>query len=336
MTTFKEISVEDYKKLLNNKQHTYAKTFKDIELLQKFENRKLKNDNIDDIIYDEQKLDKEDMYIEKLTDKLSEKINNNNNELININNNDKDSVINFVKNIYIKYKNASLYKPRNENIDEVSLESIMNSIKNNKEIGKSDRENIFNIYKTNNDLKNVTIDYNEYKNAMEDIEKFRNVDIKKDVRRKSKSLPSTSKKSLIPKLKDNLSKTIIENITGEGYNKIKIDQDLLKKNILKVRYISNNRKIHNYLLKDDYKISNNMKNAILKNIYINKLSKNEYDVYNALQKYKNNDKLQLLISSYLAGNKSKDLYNKINEMLYNNYKNNKLSKKEYQNIINKI
>ena len=59
---------------------------------------------------------------------------------------------------------------------------------------------------------------------MEDIEKFRNVDITRDIK------PSTSKKSSIPKLKDNnLSKTIIKNITGEGYNKIKIDQDLLKK-----------------------------------------------------------------------------------------------------------
>ena len=84
MTTFKEISVEDYKKLLNNKQHTFAKTFKNIELLQKFEDRKIKNDNIDDIIYDEQKLEKEDKYIEKLTDKLSEKINKNNSDLINI------------------------------------------------------------------------------------------------------------------------------------------------------------------------------------------------------------------------------------------------------------
>ena len=331
MTTFKEISVEDYKKLLNNKQHTFAKTFKNIELLQKFEDRKIKNDSIDDIIDDEQKVEKEDKYIQKLTDKLSEKINKNNSDLININ--DKESVINFVKNIYIKYKHASLYKPRNENIEEISLDSIMNSIKNNQNIGKSDRENIYNIYKTNNDLKNVTIDYNEYKNALEDIEKFRNVDITKDIKTKSKSLPST--KSLIPTLKDNLSKTIIQNITGEGYNKIKIDQDLLKKNILKVRYISNNRKVHNDLLKDDYKISNNMKNAILKNKNINKLTKNEYDVYNALQKYKNNE-LQLLISSYIAGNKSKDLYNKINEMLYNNYKNNKISKKEYQNIINKI
>ena len=45
---------------------------------------------------------------------------------------------------------------------------------------------------------------------MEDIKKFRNVDIKKDI--KSKSLPTTSKKSLITKLKDNLSKTVLQNI----------------------------------------------------------------------------------------------------------------------------
>ena len=334
MTTFKEISVEDYKKLLDNKQHTFAKTFKNVELLQKFEDRKYRN-HINDIINKEKKLENEDKYIEKLTNKLSEKINKNNGELLDIYNNDKESVLKFIKNIYIKYKYASLYKPRDENIEEVSPESIMNSTKNNNEIGRSDRENIYNIYKTNNDLKDVTIDYNEYKNAMDDVEKFRNVDIKKDVKSTSKSSPSTSKKFLIPKLRDNISKTIIENITGQGYNKIKIDQDLLKK-ILKVRYISVNRKIHNDLLKYDYQISNNMKIAILKNKNINKLSKNEYDVYNALQKYRKNDKLQLSISSYLAGNKSKDLYNKINELLYNNYKNNKIIKKEYQNIINKL
>ena len=72
-----------------------------------------------------------------------------------------------------------LYKPRNENIEEIPLESIMNSIKNNKEIGRSDREHIYNIYKTNNDLKDITIDYNDYINTMYDIEKFRNVDIQK-------------------------------------------------------------------------------------------------------------------------------------------------------------
>ena len=227
MTTFKEISVEDYKKLLDNKQHTFAKTFKNVELLQNFEDKKYNND-INDIIDEEKEVEKENKYIEKLTDKLSHKINKNNGELLNIHNNDKESVLNFVKNVYIKYKHASLYKPRNEDIEEVSLESIMNSIKNNKEIGRSDREHIYNIYKTNNDLKDITIDYNEYKDAMDDIEKFTNIDITKSVKSKSKSLPSTSKKSLIPKLKDNISKTV-ENILGQGYSKIKIDQDLLKK-----------------------------------------------------------------------------------------------------------
>ena len=144
MTTFKEISVEDYKKLLDNKQHTYAKTFKNVELLQNFEDRKYKND-INDIIDEEKKLEKEDKYIEKLTDKLSHQINKNNGELLNIHNNDKESVLNFVTNIYIKYKYASLYKPRDENIEEIPLESIMNSIKHNRKIGKSDRQNIYNI-----------------------------------------------------------------------------------------------------------------------------------------------------------------------------------------------
>ena len=113
MTTFKEISVEDYKKLLDNKQYTFAKTFKNIELLQKFENRKLKNDDINDIIYDEQKLEKEDKYIEKLTDKLSEKINKNNGELLTIYNNDKKSILNFVKNVY---KNISMLHYINQEI----------------------------------------------------------------------------------------------------------------------------------------------------------------------------------------------------------------------------
>ena len=80
-----------------------------------------------------------------------------------------------------------------------------------------------------------------------------------------------------------------------------------------------------------------MKNSILKNTGLNKLTKNEYDAYNTLQKYrKKDDNLQLLLSSYLAGNTSKDLYNKINELLYKNYKNNIISKKQYQNIINKL
>ena len=146
-------------------------------------------------------------------------------------------------------------------------------------------------------------------------------------------------KSLKEELKNNTIKTVVNTLTGQGLNfdKIKIDENLLKKNILKVRYINSNRKINNKFLKEDYRISNNMKNSILKDTGLNKLTKNEYDVYNTLQKYrKNDDNLQLLLSSYLAGNKSKDLYNKINELLYKNYKNNIINKKQYQNIMNKL
>ena len=145
--------------------------------------------------------------------------------------------------------------------------------------------------------------------------------------------------SLKDELKNNAIKTVVNTLTGQGlnFNKIKIDENLLKKNILKVRYINSNRRVNNKFLKKDYKISNNMKNSILKNTNLNKLSKNEYGVYNTLQRYrKNSDNLQLFLSSYLAGNKSKNLYNKINELLYKNYKNNTINKKHYQNIINKL
>ena len=177
---------------------------------------------------------------------------------------------------------------------------------------------------------------------MEPVEKYY---IEKDIDaddEKSIIVPVSDKeedKSLKDDLKSNIGKTIVRALSGEGlhFNKIKIDENLLKKNILKVRYINSNRKINNKFLKEDYKISNNMKNSILKNTGLNKLTKNEYDVYNTLQKYRrNDDDLQLLLSSYLAGNKSKDLYNKINELLYKNYKNNIINKKQYQNIMNKL
>ena len=100
-----------------------------------------------------------------------------------------------------------------------------------------------------------------------------------------------------------IGKKFIKNVTGQGINEyrmIKIDKDGLKKNILKIRY-NNGRKINNKYLHDDMFISNNMKNAIMKNTNINKLSKNEYHVYTLLNRYKNNN-TNLLISSYLAGN----------------------------------
>ena len=69
MSNFKEISVDDYKKLLNNRQLTFAKTFKNTQLLQNFEKSKNKN-TIDNIIKEENQIKKEDYYIEKLSNKI--------------------------------------------------------------------------------------------------------------------------------------------------------------------------------------------------------------------------------------------------------------------------
>ena len=63
------------------------------------------------LLIKKKKLEKEDRYIEKLTDKLSQKINENNGELLNIYNNDKESVLEFVKNIY---KNISMLHYMNQ------------------------------------------------------------------------------------------------------------------------------------------------------------------------------------------------------------------------------
>ena len=360
MTTFKEIDINEYKKLLDNMQHTYAKTFNNIELLHNFEEN-ANNKNIETIIKDQETLEKEDKYIEKLSDKLSEKISNsniNNNNIIPYDDkkkyvflnthdyyskNPKD-ILNYIKKIYIKSNIGydKIYKPRPKTVN-VSLGNIIKKIENDNNISNELKDDFIDAY--NNIPNKTSIQfhnkyYREY--VMEPVEKYyeeKNIDADDE---KSIIVPVSDKeedKSLKDELKNNAIKTIV-NTLGQGLNfdKIKIDENLLKKKIIKVRYINSNRKINNKFLKEDYKISNNMKNSILKNTGLNKLTKNEYDVYNILQKYrnKNGGNLQLLLSSYLAGNKSKDLYNKINELLYKNYKNNIINKKQYQNIMNKL
>ena len=140
--------------------------------------------------------------------------------------------------------------------------------------------------------------------------------------------------SIIKEIGKEFGKNFIKNLTGQGINEykmIKIDKDALKKNILKIRY-NNGRKLNNKYLHNDMFISSNMKNAIMKNTNINKLSKNEYHVYTLLSKHKN-DNTNLLISSFLAGNHSTDLYNTINKNLYNKLKNNQITKQNYNNIL---
>ena len=80
-----------------------------------------------------------------------------------------------------------------------------------------------------------------------------------------------------------------------------------------------------------------MVNAIRFNKDIYKLTKNEKNVYYELQEYLNKSKdMNVLIGSFLAGNNSKNLFNKINKILCNKYVNNLISHKEYANLLSKI
>ena len=122
--------------------------------------------------------------------------------------------------------------------------------------------------------------------------------------------------------------------TGSSIDDIIIKD--LDKNILRVRYL-NNRKLTNNSLKHDYKISNNMVNAIKFNRDIHKLSDCEMKIYHELQKFLNKEKdINILIGSYLSGSNSKKLYDKISSTLYYKLKKGIISKREYTNLINRI
>ena len=124
--------------------------------------------------------------------------------------------------------------------------------------------------------------------------------------------------------------------TGSSVNNIIINDKDLNNGILRVRY-SNTRNLTNNLLKHDYKISEKMKNAIKFDKDLHKLSNNEMKIYHELQKLLNKEQyINVLIGSYLSGNNSKKLYNKISSILYDKLKNDIISKKEYTKHINKI
>ena len=231
--------------------------------------------------------------------------------------------------IYKANPNAKPFNPKNKEND-VKLQKVVNKINEDKKIGKEYKEfvNEFrNIYRNTY----IEYDYQTYKNLVLDRINKKEVSTSND-NSSIKEVSTSNDGSIIKEI----GKKFIKNVTGQGINKykmIKIDKDALKKNILKIRY-NNGRKLNNKYLHDDMFISNNMKNAIMKNTNINKLSKIKYHVYSILNKYKY-DNTNLLISSYLAGNKSTDLYNTINKNLYNKLKNNQITKQNYNNILKK-
>ena len=167
--------------------------------------------------------------------------------------------------IYEANPNAKPYNPKNTK-NKVKLQNVVNKIDKDENIDKKYKEFVNEFRNITNNTK-IEYDYEAYKNLV--LDRINNDEV------------STSNDDLFIK---EIAKKIVKNFTGQGVNEykmIRIDEDALKKNILKIRY-NNGRKLHNKYLHDDMFISNNMKNAIMKNTNINKLSKNEYYVYTLL------------------------------------------------------
>ena len=331
--SFKNITPEEYQRLINNKNRIFDLTFKTPEVLSKYRN--------DKDIYEEIR------YSEKQNKKLKDydKVFHENLDKYFIENDDKKKIEKVSK------YNYNIIKNQENQLEEMNreLEDKGNKIKKLEDEYKRDKYG--NKYKFNDDidiLKSFETIFNENNISYKPYKKSKKIQVKyllnklENDTRVDKKLYNYFYNTLKNKKKLSLkipTTNIIDQQNGEGLlntNKIKINTDLLNKNILSIRYLTG-KKLTNKLLKDDYKISKNMANAIKFNKDIHKLSKNEKNVHYELQNYLNKGQdINIFIGSYLAGNNSKDLFNKINKILYDKYKNNLITQKEYTNLLSKI
>ena len=313
---FKKITVKEYDNLIKNKNKMYniSKNFTIPELMNKYrdedqninekieinEQQLLQNENLSKV-FDKYFNEKEDVTIYSQDYPM----------------NNMNDIVMSLNKIFNKYKIS--YKPRKNSI-KVKINYLLGKLEKNKNINddlfKYFDDNIRNLKKLNHEL---------YFNENDKLYNRENILIEPNNTTSDIDIDTLSNLNIVPIQK------------GQGVlNNIKIDKNSLNKNILKIRYL-NGRKLNNKLLKHDYKISKNMKDAIKFNKNIHKLSSNEKNIYYELEKYINKDKpLDVLIGSYVSGNNNKKLYNRINKILYNKYKNNLITYKEYTNLLNKI
>ena len=317
MTSFETISLDDYKKLVDNEKKIFDLTenFTSPEILNKYRHT---DENIDKKIKQKEKIKEKYDNLDKIINKGIDKIKEN--SIKNITNNyysnDNDEV---EDDKYMEYINkemnddimSKIYEQNYRfNDDDEILDSFSKIFKEyDMEYNPRPNTRYYRVRYLLNKIKgNVPVDlYNHFHTTLSENNKAYHI---------------------IPIDKNEQ--------TGSSINNIIINDKDLNKGILRVRYL-NNRKLTNNLLKHDYKISKNMVNAIKFNKDLHKLSKNEMKIYHELQKFLNKEQdINVLIGSYLSGNNSKKLYNKISSMLYNKLKNGMINKKEYTKLINKI
>ena len=318
MTSFETITPEEYQRLIDNEKKIFNLTenFTSPEILNKYRHT---DENIDKKIKQKEMTKEKYENLDKIINKSIDKI--------------KESPVKNVANNYYSNENDE---------DEKYLPFI------NKNMG------IFDI----SDLYDQQYNFDDDESILDSFQKvYKEHDIKYEPRDNTKFIRV---RYLLKKLKENdgVDTSLYNHFhtslsernklyhkiptyedeyqEGSSINNIIINDKDLNKGILRVRYL-NNRKLTNNLLKHDYKISKNMVNAIKFNKDLHKLSKNEMKIYHELQKFLNKEQdINVLIGSYLSGNNSKKLYNKISSMLYNKLKNGMINKKEYTKLINKI
>ena len=332
--SFKKITPEEYDRLIKNKNRIFDLTFPTPKRLNKYRDDK----NIyDEIKYSEKKNKKIDNYNKILDDSFIKHLpkNNKNNENMLLNtleyvdnllkqSNDTND-INRIKNVF-----KILSKKKDDNKYYINYDDLKKEIDfdNFKKLD-NENENKFNKYKFDTDddiIKSFKKIFREkqisYKPYSKSKHKIKDLLDKMEYHEKiPKDLFEYFNTELSEKLEHKIPiDKIISKQDEKGLfntNRIKINTDLPNKNILSIRYL-NGIKLTNKLLKDDYKISKNMVNAIKFNKDIHKLSENERKIYYEIQKYLNKDQdINVLIGFYLSGNDSKHLMKLIKYYMIN-------------------
>ena len=247
---YKEISADEYQKLLENKKNILNNTFKNTNKLVEDKKKFLETDP-DTIIKKQQK----DDYIEKLSDlisqksllqmkeigdkidlkKITDRINLKEiSDKIELKNNEvsqpsyKNDYEYYIKNpniladkiveIYEANPNAKVYNPKNKK-NKVRLQNVINKIDRDDYINEKYKEFVKEFKNIPGNTR-ILYNYETYKNLVLD--------------RINEEVSTSNDDSFIKEV----GKKFIKNFTGQGveYKMIKIDKDALKKNILKIRY----------------------------------------------------------------------------------------------------
>ena len=257
--SFRTIDLDEYKRLLNNKKKMYDMTFSTPESVNKYRDT---DDKINQKILNDEQIDKQNKNLSEMFDKnLDKNLNKYFNEknkllfdvdMLNLGNNSTDLIK------IDKHEDKNLLK------DVFEIEDQYKFIKDEDIIDSFQKvfQDYNVVYKPHKKSKNIYVKYL--------LDKLYNSDsVPKEIfNHFNNSLTNLkSKNKKIPVNYNDDGKMIMK---GEGNIRL-IDLD---KGVLRVRY-SNNRKLTNKLLKDDYKISKRMINAIKFNKDIYKLSINE-------------------------------------------------------------